>query len=88
MLVGVCDGVEGGIWLVVLLCLCLGMVRGLAVVFTAGGWQCAFARDWGVDVCLQCMCGVGVRWWMRMDCGTVGWFGYISKFLHLYFCNN
>ena len=43
------------------MCVGLGMVCDLAVVFAAGGLVVCVARGWGVDVCLRCMCSVGVR---------------------------
>ena len=29
--------------------------------YHSGGLAVCITQDWGVDVCLQCMCGVGVQ---------------------------
>ena len=77
-------GGAGGVWLVVLLRLGLGMVCNLAVVFAAGRLAVCVARGRGVDVCLRCMCCVGV--WRAVGCcmGMLGR-GWIVELLAGFF---
>ena len=51
----------GGVWLVVLLCLSVGVVCSIAAVFTAAVLVVCIAWDWRVDVYMSsvCVCSVG-----------------------------
>ena len=47
-----------------LLCFCVsasGLLTAFVVVFAAGFFLVCIVHGWGVYVCVQCVCGVGVQ---------------------------